>query len=133
MAADVEDRSQALDALKRQLGAITTIDDETAHRSTHALMPGSTSLVLSQLPAASVWPRRPRGSPMPTTCSTAGRSSLRRTTAASPSPRLEPEDVLVAMETTLLSLHALMVLVAPHQAARGLTGIALLRARGPAA
>ena len=143
MASNAQDRSQVLDALERQLAAATTIDDETAHRSTRALMPGSTSLVLSQLPRRVCLAEAAtrvadaynvlHGGAFNRVVRRGGAVVVETDDRGFPFASPEPEDVLVAMETTLLFLHALMVLVAPDQAARGLTGIALRRARGPAA
>ena len=129
-----------LDRLRGQLAEVRRLRDETRALASRQLLPGSTGLVLAQLPRET------------TLAEAAGRIAeaynllhggfYNRVTRQRGEVRLTTDDrdfafavgegeaVLAVMEETLFFTHALLALVAPGPAREGLVGIALRRPRG---
>lgn len=129
--------SSLIDRLQSQLAEVRSLGDEARALSARQLMPGSTNLVLSQLPRQVTLSQAAgrvadafnllHGGRFNTVVRRAGSLTFRVDDRDFPFALDDPESVLMVMEETLLFAHAILVLTAPEQASKGLRCVSLRR------
>ncbi|MEM6912577.1 MAG: helix-turn-helix domain-containing protein [Pseudomonadota bacterium] len=126
-----------IDRLQRQLAEVQNLGDEARALSERQLMPGSTKLVLSQLPREVTLSEAAgrvadafnllHGGHFNKVVRRSGTLTFQIDDRDFPFALDDPETVLSVMEETLLFAHAILVLTAPQQASTGLLGVSLRR------
>jgi AraC-like DNA-binding protein len=141
--ADRETVEESLaDYLRRQAGKSASLGDETGRLSQRQLLPGSTQLVLSQIPASGTLEEAMRVVAEAYNVLHGGafnKVERREGTVAFMTDdrdfpfAVDGTRVFFVMEVTLLFAHALLRLIAPAVAAEALRGVSLRRPEAPAA
>lgn len=126
-----------IERLQSQLAEAQDLGDEARALSERQLLPGSTKLVLSQLPRLVTLSEAAgrvadafnllHGGKFNSVVRRAGFVTFQVDDRDFPFVVDDPDTVLAVMEETLLFAHAILVLVAPKTASQGLKGVALRR------